>query len=236
LAYPIGVIVPPNARTDSEIQFDRYRKGTVATAATLKKVFFLVIIVAAVCAPASQAGLISGLTNIVVPTCGATSQPFAQFGDYNSYFPVPNHGLESGTTGWSLGTGAYVGAGNEPWYVGGYGSRSLVLRPGASASSPPSCISLLDPYVRAFAKSNSATGPLRMQVIFYGLTGNLLGLLNVDDQAAADFTEWQPTSNVPSLLGAPLLTTYFRVKFTSLASNGTWQVDDLYVDPWASRG
>jgi hypothetical protein len=236
LAYPIGVIVPPNVRTDSEIQFDRYRKGTVATAASLKKIFLLVVVVAAVCAPASQAGLISGLTNIVLPTCGATSQPFAQFGDYNSYFPVPNHGLESGSTGWTMGPGASVGYGNEPWFVGGFGSRSLVLRPGASALSPATCISLLDPYVRAFARSSGANNPLRMQVIFYGLTGNLLGLLNVSDQDPADFTEWSPTSSVPSLLGAPLLTTYFRVRFTSLASNGTWQVDDLYVDPWVNRG
>lgn len=194
------------------------------------------IVAAALWAPAAQAGLISGLTQIVLPTCGQTSQPFEQFGDYNSYYPVPNNGLESGSTGWTLGYGASVGYGNEPWYVAGPGSRSLVLKPGASATSPGACINLLDPTIRAFAKSNGANAGLRVQVIFYGLLGNTLGILDVDDQAPADFGTWQPTSAVPSLLGLPLTTAYFRVKFTSFASSGTWQVDDLFVDPWVMRG
>jgi hypothetical protein len=207
----------------------------VATAASLKKVV-LAVVVAAVCAPAAQAGLINNIVNVVLPTCGSTSQPFAQFGDYNSYYPVPNQGLENGSTGWSLGWGASVGDDNEPWYVGDKGSHSLVLKPGASAYSPATCINLLDPHIRAFAKSNRADGDLRIQVVFYGLTGNLLGVVNVADQNAGSFAGWQPTGKVASLLGAPVLTSYVRVKFTSLASSGTWQVDDLFVDPWASRG
>jgi hypothetical protein len=73
-------------------------------------------------------------------------------------------------------------------------------------------------------------------VIFYGLLGNTLGILNVADQDPADFADWQPTSFIPSGLALPLATAYFRVKFTSLASSGTWQVDDLYVDPWCIGG
>jgi hypothetical protein len=207
----------------------------VATAATLKRVL-LVVIAAAVCAPAAQAGLISGLTQVVLPKCGPASQPFQQFGDLNKYYPVPNNGLESGSTGWSLGSGASVGYGNEPWYVAGPGSRSLVLKGGASAYSPPACINLLNPHLRAFAKSNGANGGLRVQVIFYGLLGNTLGLLNVAEQDPGSFADWQPTGNIPSALALPLTTAYFRVKFTSLASSGTWQVDDLYVDPWCIGG
>jgi hypothetical protein len=207
----------------------------VATAATLKRAL-LVVIAAAFCAPAAQAGLISGLTQIVLPTCGTSSQPFKGFGDLNKYYPVPNNGLEGGSTGWSLGYGASVGSGNEPWYVGGAGSRSLVLKGGASAYSPAACINLLNPHIRAFAKSNSANGGLRVQVIFYGLLGNTLGILNVADQDARNFADWQPTGYIPSALALPLTTAYFRVKFTSLASSGTWQVDDLYVDPWCIGG
>ena len=207
----------------------------MATAATLKKLL-VALVAAAFCAPAAQAGLISGLVGIVLPTCGSPSQPFAQWNDKNNYYAVPNNGLESGSGGWSLSGGAYVGSGNETYYVGGYGSRSLVLPPGASGYSPSACINLTDPHVRAFAKSNGANGPLRMQVIFYGITGNLLGLFNVGDQYPAGFTSWQPTTEVPSILALPLGTSYFRVKFTSLASSGTWQVDDLYVDPWAIGG
>jgi hypothetical protein len=207
----------------------------VATAATLKR-FLVVLVAAAFCAPAAHAGLISGLTQLVLPTCGTNSQPFAQFGDFHSYYAVPNNGLESGSTGWSMGYGASVGYGNEPWFVGGAGTRSLVLKAGASAYSPPACINLLNPHVRAFAKSSGADDSLRAQVIFYGLLGNTLGVLNAADQDAADFTDWGPTGEVPSLLAIPLGTAFFRVKFTSLASRGTWQVDDLYVDPWSIRG
>jgi hypothetical protein len=195
-----------------------------------------VVIAAAFCAPAAQAGLISGLTQIVLPTCGASSQPFKTFGDLNSYYAVPNNGLENGSIGWTLGYGASVGSGNEPWYVGGAGSRSLVLKGGASAFSPPACINLLDPHARAFAKSNGANAGLRVQVIFYGLLGNTLGILNVAEQNSGDFADWQPTGNIPSALALPIATAYFRVKFTSLASSGTWQVDDLFVDPWGMRG
>jgi hypothetical protein len=207
----------------------------VATAATLKR-FLVVIAVAAFCAPAAQAGLISGLTQLVLPTCGANSQPFAQFGDYHSYYPVPNNGLESGSIGWTLSSGASVGYGNEPWFVSGAGTRSLVLKAGASAYSPPACINLLNPHVRAFAKSTGANNSLRAQVVFYGLLGNTLGILNVADQKSGDFTDWQPTGEIPSVLALPLGTVFFRAKFTSLASSGTWQVDDLFVDPWSIRG
>ena len=211
----------------------------MATAASsLKRLFVPAVLAAAFLAavPAANAGLITGIGNLLLPTCGSASQPFAQFGDYNNYFAGPNNGLEDGATGWTMGTGASVGRGNEPWYIGGFGTHSLVLAPGASAYSPSTCINLLDPHVRAFAQSNGADGALRIQVLFYGLTGNLLGALNVADQQPGAFSTWQPTGDVPSLLAVPLATTSFRVRFTSLAARGTWQVDDLFVDPWGMRG
>jgi hypothetical protein len=211
----------------------------VATAASsFKRLLVPAVLAAAFLAavPAANADLISGVGNVLLPTCGTNSQPFAQFGDYNSYFAGPNNGLEDGSTGWSMGSGASVGRGNEPWYIGGWGSHSLVLAPGATAYSPATCINLLDPHVRAFARSNGADDALRVQVIFYGLAGNLLGVLNVADQQADDYSSWQPTGDVSSVLAVPLATTSFRVRFTSLAGHGTWQVDDLFVDPWVSRG
>lgn len=200
----------------------------------LRLVLPVVLAAAAFAAPASQAGLISGLVGIVLPTCGATSHPFAQFGDNHSYYPLPNAGFESGSTGWTL-TGAGIAKDNEPWMVSGTGRYALALPPGASATSPGVCINLLDPYFRMFARSMSANGDLKVQILFRGLTGNLTGILNVDSFRAGDYTSWRPSSTVPSLLALPLLTSYAQVRITSSATRGLWEVDDVYVDPCVVR-
>jgi hypothetical protein len=179
---------------------------------------------------AAHAGLISGLIGTVLPTCGTTSQPFAQFGDNNSYYPVPNQGLENGSTGWTLTGGASVVAGNEPWNVSGTGSSALALPPGSSASTPSTCINLLDPNIRLFAASE-ANGPLRVDVVFRGLTGNVLGILNIKSFQSSSYGDWRPSENVLSLLAVPVLTSSVQIKFTSLASSGSWKIDDVYIDP-----
>lgn len=182
--------------------------------------------------PAANAGLVSGLLGSALPSCGATSQPFAQFGDGHDYCGLPNNGLESGSSGWLLSGGASVVSGNEPWHVSGAGSHALDLAPGATATSPSVPVGLLDPYFRMFARSIGANGDLRVQIVFHGLTGNLTGLLNVGDFAPGAYADWSPSSLVPSLLALPLGTSSAQVVLTSLASSGHWQVDDLYVDPW----
>lgn len=185
--------------------------------------------------PAASAGLVGGLVGAALPSCGLTSQPFAAFGDVSSYCALPDNGLESGPAGWSLAGGAAIVAGNEPWYVSGYGSHALDLPPGATATSPSVPVSLLDPYFRMFARSGGADGGLHVQILFRGLTGNLTGLLNLGTFAAGDYPDWAPTATVPSLLALPLGTSSAQVRLTSSASSGDWQVDDIYVDPFAMR-
>lgn len=190
----------------------------------------LVVVAAAVAAfvaaPAGNAGLLS---------CGATAQPFAQFGDYNSYFGFGNNGFESGSYGWKLSGGASVVSGNEPWYVNGFGSHSLSIPAGATASSPLVCTALDAPDWRMFAHSAGANGSLRAQIVFYGLLGNITGILNVTSFSPDGYTTWTPSSDVPSILSLPLATTYAQLRLTSTATSGTWQVDDVFVDPWANR-
>ncbi len=182
--------------------------------------------------PAANAGLIGGLlgtvTQIVLPTCGTPSQVFKGVdGDSHSYYAFPNNGFENGSTGWSLSGFAFVGHGNEPWYVSGPGSRSLVLPIGASATSPAFCINLLDPTVRMFARGLPGT-KLDIQVIFRGVTGNVTGILNHSVEGGTG--AWEGTDPCSSALAVPLLTSYAQIKVT--AATGVWQVDDAYVDPW----
>jgi hypothetical protein len=188
-----------------------------------------------VVAPAANAGLVSGLIGAALPSCGSTSHPFAQFGDGGSYCSLRNNGFESGSTGWTLSGGASVVADNEPWFVNGPGRNALDLPPGATATSSPLPISLLDPYLRLFARSSAADGALRVQILFRGLTGNLTGVLNASDLSPSDYTSWEPSGDVASLLALPLGTSSAQVVVTSLAQSGDWEIDDVYVDPWISR-
>jgi hypothetical protein len=96
-------------------------------------------------------------------------------------------------------------------------------------------VNLLEPWIRTFAHSVSANGSLRVQVIFHGPLGNLTGLLNVGSLSPGSYSRWQPTQRVLSALALPLLSTSAQVQLTSTATSGSWQVDDVYLDPCASK-
>jgi hypothetical protein len=180
--------------------------------------------------PAANAGLLDPVTQLLLPTCGTNTHPFSQWGDSSNYYGFGNNGFENGTRGWTLSDGAYVGIGNEPWFVNGWGSRALTLPAGASALSPTFCINLLDPALRMFARGNGGDS-LHVQVLFRGLTGNLTGILNVADVDGHGF--WWPTQRVSSALALPLLTQYAQIRIT--AGDSAWQVDDVFVDPYINR-
>jgi hypothetical protein len=188
---------------------------------------------AALAVPAASAARPNGLG--LFPSCGATSHPFTLWGDSSSYCAFPNLGFESGATAWTLGGRASIVAANEPWHVSGPGTHALQLGPGATALSSPLPVSLLDPWMRFFARSTGANGPLQVQVIFHGLLGNLTGLLNYGSLKPGSYSSWQPTQAVPSALALPLLTSTAQVRVTSQATSGSWQIDDSYLDPRVSK-
>ena len=197
--------------------------------ATMVKRLVLVLVAAAAAAIVAVPGGKAALA------CSGSLQPFAQFGDYNDYFAFSNNGFESGTTGWKLSS-AFVGAGNEPWGVNGGGDSSLTIAAGGSAASPKVCTALNAPGWRMFAHSNNANGPLQAQIVFYGLLGNVTGILNVASFSPSGYGSWQPSADVPSILSLPLLTYSAQLRLTSTATSGTWQVDDVFVDPFGMRG
>ena len=187
----------------------------------------VVLAAAGLAVPVASAGLIGS----VLPSCGATTYPFKAWGDSSAYCAFANPGFESGANSWTLKGSASVVAGNEPWHVSGAGTHALQLGPGASALSSPLPVSLLDPYMRFFAHSAGATGGLQVQVVFRGITGNLTGLLNFGTLSPSGYATWQPTQRVLSALALPLLTSTAQVQFTSQARSGSWQLDDVFLDP-----
>ena len=191
--------------------------------------------IALVCAAAALAAIVAAPAGKAALACSGSLQPFAQFGDQNDYFAFSNNGFESGATGWKV-SNAFVGAGNEPWSVNGGGSSSLTVGPGGSAASPKVCTALNAPGWRMFAHSNGANGPLQAQIVFYGLLGNITGVLNVTSFSPSGYGHWEPSADVPSILSLPLLTVSAQLRLTSMATSGTWQVDDVFVDPFGMRG
>lgn len=192
-----------------------------------------VVAAAGLSVPAASASRAARLA--LLPSCGTTSHPFAHWNDNEAYCAFPNLGFENGKTAWTLTGSTAIVAANEPWHVSGPGTHALQLGPGATATSSSLPVSLLDPWLRFFAHSAGANGPLHVQVLFHGLLGNLTGVLNVGSLSASSYSSWQPTARVPSLLALPLATTSAQVVVTSQAKAGSWQVDDFYLDPCASK-
>ena len=185
--------------------------------------------VAALAAP-TPANALLGLGN----PCGSQlSHPFAQFGDNNSYTLVPGGSFESGAPAWSLAGGATTVGGNEPFTASG--SRSLYLPAGSSATSPFMCVGTLSPTFRLYGFSSTTNTPLTVQI----LARNALGLLTVLGVGIVypGQTSWAPTNSALFVqsLGA-LLTNTTSVAFRIAPVNGSWTIDDTYVDPLLSQG
>lgn len=184
--------------------------------------------VAAMVAPAPANALL-GLGN----PCGEQmSQPFAQFGDNSSYTLIPGGSFESGAPAWSLKGGAAVVAGNEPF--ANSGSRSLYMPSGSSATSPFMCVGTLSPTLRVYGFSSTTNTALSVQILAKNIFG-LLTVLNIGIVYPGQ-TSWAPTSSALFLqsLGA-LLTNTTSIAFRFAPVNGSWTVDDTYVDPFLSQ-
>jgi hypothetical protein len=179
----------------------------------------------------------ASVDHALAPCAQDLTQPFLPWLDPLSYAFAPNGGLESGLVGWSSSGGARVVGGNESYAVhGAADAYSLSLPPGASATTPPICIGMLTPTTRFFVRNTGAQlSTLRVEVLYTTVLGirtsALVGLL-------VGSPSWQPTLPLPLLanvLGVPPLTggsTQVSLRFTPLGSGGSWQLDDVYVDPY----
>jgi hypothetical protein len=180
----------------------------------------------------------AGILTASAKDCGdeSLSQPFAGFGDSHQYKIVPGGSFEGALTGWTVAGGAKVAAGNEPWKVGGssHGS-SLVLPAGSTAITPPTCVGLAEPTLRFFAKKNS--GLLSTLAVSVYVKTSLGLVVPVPVGVLLGNGQWKASPKmliVANLL--PLLPgdrTPVAFQFTPLL--GSWQIDDVYVDPFRYR-
>ena len=163
-------------------------------------------------------------------------QVFKPWGDQNSYVLAPDGGFEGGGQGWYLGGGAKVVAENEAFHLNGAGdSQSLALPAGSTAVSPPICMSLDTPSFRLVARNSGDTSSgLRVEATYV-----LLGLVHTKTVSTVyGASNWAPSQQMSTVLSlstivGTLIPSSIQIRITPLGSGGQWQVDDLYIDPFA---
>jgi hypothetical protein len=191
------------------------------------------------------AGLIvSTLTLLCLPAAGAQAalvstgacneaaltQPFARWGDSNSYELIPQGDFEGSLSQWAVGAGAYRASESEPYGVtGAVGQFSLALPAGSSAQSPYTCVNASYPSFRFFARSRAPLSTVLVQVLYK----TPLGAVAIPLGAVAPSGSWEPTA--PMLTGSVLAgllsggTAQMALRFTALS--GESDIDDVYIDP-----
>jgi hypothetical protein len=174
-------------------------------------------------APAS-AGL-----GLACPTPTAT--PFMPWKDYAYYAFSPDGGFEGGGSGWTFGGGARVVSGNESFFLHSSTDKlSLSLPAGATATSPPMCISLLSSKMRFLARGNYGS-EIKVQIIYRGLLSQVLGIL--DGGTISPNGTWNASPEISMLGGTlPLLTASVSFRFTAVGAAAS--IDDVYLDPMKS--
>jgi hypothetical protein len=180
-------------------------------------------------APASASLLVESAQDCDSPS---TAPVFSPWVDYANYFHAPNGGFENGDTDWTLDDGAAVVSGNNSYNLSGPGSSSLRLPSGSDAVSPSVCVGLGEPTLRFVVKktSGSLLSTLRVDV----LIEDHLGLIQVlPIGLTGGGSSWQPSP--PMFVVANLLPLISGdqtpVAFRFVPQGGTWQIDDMYVDP-----
>ena len=165
------------------------------------------------------------------------SQPFAQFGDTNSYFLAPGGSFEGtpSQVGWNLNNAQLV-SGNETYYVNSSSdSQSLQINAGGSATSPNFCLDQTMPSFRFFVQEPVLGQPLNVTLITHGAGAShtvTQQVATVSDGAVLSWAAWNPvtfTANIPS---GGSVTANLQFSVPSGAGLGTWQVDDVYIDPY----
>jgi hypothetical protein len=163
------------------------------------------------------------------------AQAFAFAGDKSDYVLAPGGNFEGSLAGWTLTGGAQAVTGSAPAVSGAkLGARSLRIPAGGSATTALMCVSAHSPYFR-FQARNGGTGSLKVEMVV--LDGpRVAGVKDLGTITAGG--AWAPTSRISiaqGILGVNGIsdsqaTVSFR--FTPVGIGGSWQVDDVYLDPY----
>ncbi|HVD39135.1 MAG TPA: hypothetical protein VNC15_09915 [Solirubrobacterales bacterium] len=185
---------------------------------------------------------VAALTTVALSAASAQAcsysgaeQVFQPWGDHSNYVLAPNGGFEAGGLGWYLGGSAKVVDGNESFFLNdSTDTKSLALPAGSSAVSPPICMSIDTPSFRLLARNSGAPASyLKVEATY-----PLLGLIRTKTLSTVKSgPNWAPAQQMSTVLTlstivGTLIPSAVQIRITPVGS-GSWQVDDLYVDPFA---
>jgi hypothetical protein len=162
------------------------------------------------------------------------SQPFAHWGDNSSYFLVPGGSFEGtpGQVGWSL-SDASLTPGNEPFDVhGASDDQTLTVDSGGSATSPGFCVDRTMQDLRFFARETAPGSDLEVQgVLGFGRSQFVWPLAVVKDGSLPSWAPVRPIELRPRFLPSWMHLS-LALRFVARGGDGSWQIDDVYVDPF----
>jgi hypothetical protein len=175
---------------------------------------------------------------VAFASCPAQSvgTPFAQWGDTNNYFLLPGGSFEgtADQVGWSL-SGASLTPGNESFFVGDSSdAQSLSIAGGGSATSPFFCFDNTMESLRFFAQQTSAGGGLRVQALVQTPSGTMT--VRVGHLADGSMPSWAPTQPITGDTSglADDQSLMVALRFSVANPAASWQIDDVYLDPYRS--
>jgi hypothetical protein len=166
----------------------------------------------------------------------SVSTPFSQWGDSNNYFLLPGGSFEgtADQVGWTL-SGASLTSGNEPFFVNDPGdSQSLTIAGGGSATSPFFCVDNTMSSMRFFAQQTAAGAGLRVRALVQTADG--VTTVPVARLFDGSMPTWAATDAIPGDTSglSDDQSLMVALRFTVRPSAATWQIDDVYVDPYRS--
>jgi hypothetical protein len=164
---------------------------------------------------------------------GALTTPFSGFGDTNQYMLAPGGSFEGSLSGWTLSGGSKITTGNESFQVTAKkDSHALTIPAGGSATTPPICLTVTSPLIRFFASGGNGSSPLNVEV----LGSTFLGSYQLKLAQLAASPSWAPTPQVYlfsnlAALASSSGTVNVQLRFSNPGTT-SWQIDDVYIDPW----
>ena len=164
----------------------------------------------------------------------AGSQVFLPWADPATYTLAPGGSFETNKSRWTLVAASRETTDNEPFNVSGANDySSLSIANGGLALSPAMCVGIGEPTARVFFKQTGGLpwAALRIDVLFDDASGTTqaqtIGVVGVAQQWRLS-PQLLTTAHLLPTLGAGITAVAFR--FTAIG--GSFQIDDLYVDPW----